>query len=886
MIRSENSPHVYRLKPRVLSVGLAVSTAVALVAQAQAQSTVEEVLVTGSYIKSTASDGASPVEVIGQDDISNSGAFTVGELTAKLSVNSGSENQADAFTSGETQGTSNVNLRGLGLGSTLVLINGKRQTIAATRANDGSVFVDTSTIPVAALERIEILKEGATSAYGSDAVAGVVNYILRKDFDGFEINGGYQSTAQDGQDTKEASMLWGFGSDTTRVTLAGAILRQDALSGSDRSYLVDNAVSPLGRTFILTESDTVANGEYAGSYAAGENVPDPQCTANDGLIISQPSGSRCGFAYGPRFNIVNEEEREQLYGNITHEFSDRLSLIGELGYTHHEVVDNPQSPSYPNLAFPTVLPGQAGSPFNVPVVWFGRPLGSDFGSPEAPRESDTLRAVLGLDGDINANWSWSGSLAYSENERDIYQPDTIKSRLEDALAGVGGESGTETFNIFDSSANSAELIDYMSTMTRNTRKADLLVADAVATGTVFELAGGDVGFAIGAQYRDEGYSEQRNDIYTQTIDPSTGELIPVDLIFLGGGISVDEDRQSYALFAELQLPLLDSLEVNIAARYENLDTASSVDPKISVRWQATDSLVLRASASTAFREPSLAQFHAQETSLQGIQDFNPDGSAKGGVSFIRVNATGNTDLDPEDSTNYNLGAIWQASDDFDMRLDYWRFEYRDVITVENAQGKLQSDLNGEDIIRAAGPNSQLAGINVNYINAESVDTDGLDVSANYLLAGNSAGEFGLHLTATHFLNYDIPKVGGGTQNVVGKFNHDNFARSLPETKVNASADWIRGSHKAVAIVYYVSSYETTRAVPASSNQSIDSWTTLDLQYSYNLELDDSNAVFTLGAKNVFDEEPPVVYDAANLSYDPKHHDPRGRMFYARVSYAF
>ena len=178
------------------------------------------------------------------------------------------------------------------------------------------------------------------------------------------------------------------------------------MSGSDRSFLVDNAVSTLGRSFILTEPDTVATGEYAGSYAAGENVADPNCAANGGLLIPQASGSRCGFHYGPRFNIVNEEERDQLYGNLTHEFSSGLSLIAELGYTHHEVVGNPQSPSYPNLAFPAVLPGQAGSPFNVPVVWLGRPLGSDFPSPLAPRENDTIRAVLGLDGAFNDNWSW------------------------------------------------------------------------------------------------------------------------------------------------------------------------------------------------------------------------------------------------------------------------------------------------------------------------------------------------------------------------------------------------------------------------------------------------------------------------------------------------
>ena len=138
-----------------------------------AQELMEEVLIIGSHIKSSRSDAASPVDIIDNDFIKRSGAFTVAELTAKLTVNSGSENQADSFTSGEIHGTSNVNLRGLGLSSTLVLINGRRQTITAARANDGSVFVDTSTIPVAALERIEILKEGATSAYGSDAVAGV-----------------------------------------------------------------------------------------------------------------------------------------------------------------------------------------------------------------------------------------------------------------------------------------------------------------------------------------------------------------------------------------------------------------------------------------------------------------------------------------------------------------------------------------------------------------------------------------------------------------------------------------------------------------------------------------------------------------------------------------
>jgi iron complex outermembrane receptor protein len=632
--------------------------------------------------------------------------------------------------------------------------------------------------------------------------------------------------------------------------------------------------------------DTVTEGDYAGTYSPGENVPDPNCLANDGLLIPQASGSRCGFAYGERFNLVNEEESDQLYGNISHDFSDSLSLIAELGWTNYKVKDNPQSPSYPNLAFPFVFPGQAGSPFNVPVVWLGRPLGSDFKSPNAPRESETWRGSLALDGAFTDNWSYNAAVTYSSNDRDATQPDTQSSRLSDALAGIGGPNGDQTFNVFDSSANSQELIDYISIQQKTNRKTELLVGDFVVTGDIFDMRAGPVGFAAGLQYRDESYEVSFNDVATQTLNED-GSYEPADMIFLGGGIGVDEDRQSYAAFAEMQIPLTDSLELNLAARYENLDTDDSIDPKAALRWQVTDSVILRASASTAFREPSLSQFNARETSLQGIQDFNEDGTTKGGVVFVRVNSQGDKDLDTETSTNYNVGAIWQPTDNFDARIDYWRFEYDDVITIENAQGKLQNDLNGEDIIRVAGPGSQLAGIDVDYINAASVDTDGLDVAATYTIPTDSMGEFGLNFTGTHFLSYEIPNANGkGTRDVAGFFNYNNFARSIPETKLNFSADWMMGNHTAAALVYWVDEYETTRALPPGESSKIDSWTTVDLNYSYNLEFAESAAVFSFGAKNVFDEEPPRVYDSVNFSYDPKHHDPRGRIYYARVKYAF
>jgi len=895
MNRSNKDTFCIKALPLAVSL-LAANAMMANTALAQ-DGDIEEVVITGSYIKGTGTDEASPVEVLNSDYIQKQGALTIGELTQKLSVSTGTENNPDSFTSGETQGTSNVNLRGLGLTSTLVLVNGKRQSIAAAVANDGSVFVDTATIPMAALERVEILKEGATATYGSDAVAGVVNFILRDDFEGVEVSLGHQTTATSSQDTSDVSILAGtnFG-DNTNLLVAASFLQQDPLSSAERAYTTINAVSSLGRSFLnlgglapgLPLVIDGGTGAYAGTYGPGETIPDANCEANGGVLsggfVPSLGGQKCGFLYGPRFNLVNEEERTNLYAALTHDMDNGISIRGEIGFAKNEVLDNPQSPSYPALNFPTILPGQAGSPFDGFVRWYGRPLGAEAPSPLAPRNSETLRASLDLSGSLDDGaWDWRASLTYSENDREAYQPDTIASRLTAALAGQGGESGTETFNIFDPSQNSAELIDYISATTYTNRKTDLLVADLVVSGPWFELDNfGTVNLAYGAQFRNEGYSVNRNDIYTQKPDPITGELQDVDLIFLGGGAPVDVTRDSFAAFAEVSMPLNDSVELNVAARYESLESDSSLDPKISLRWQATDKLVVRGSMSTAFREPSLVQQYNVGTSLQGLVDPLSGSSS---ALFVRVRSEGSIGLKPETSTNTNLGLVYSPTDNLNLRLDWWQFEYEDVITIENAQGKLNADPNGPSVSRV---NGVLNGMQVSYINAATVDTDGIDVSADWNIPAGDAGDFGVQLAYSRFNSYEIPDGNGGKRDVVGSFNHDNFVRSLPEAKWNLTADWERGNHSAAVVLYHVDSYTTGRAVPASAvgfDSNIDSWQTVDASYNFNFNIGDSQAVLTIGGKNLTDEEAPRVYDAANFSYDPKQHDPRGRLYYARVKFA-
>lgn len=900
MKRTNKGAFSVKALPLAVSL-LAANAMVANTALAQ-DGDIEEVVITGSYIKGTGTDEASPVDVLNSDYIQKQGALTIGELTQKLAVSSGTENNPDSFTAGSTQGTSNVNLRGLGLTSTLVLVNGKRQTIAAAIANDGSVFVDTATIPMAALERVEILKEGATATYGSDAVAGVVNFILRDDFDGVEVSLGHQTTATSSQDTSDVSILAGTNlSDNTNVMVAASFLQQDAMSSAERSYTTINAVSTLGRSFLnlggLAPGLPVViegSGGYAGPYGPGETIPDANCEANGGILsggfVPSLGGQKCGFLYGPRFNLVNEEERTNVYAAITHDTDSGITVRGEIGFAKNEVLDNPQSPSYPNLSFPTIAPGQAGSPFNGFVRWYGRPLGSEAPSPLAPRNSETLRASLDLSGTLDGGaWDWNASVTYSENDREGWQPDTIKSRLDAALAGAGGESGTETFNIFDPSQNSASLIDYISAETYTKMSTDLTVADLVVSGPWFELDNfGTVNLAYGAQFRHEGFSIARNDISTQQRDSVTGALQDVDLIFLGGGTEPSASRDSFAAFAEVSMPLNDSVELNVAARYESLETESSLDPKIALRWQVSDDVVIRGSMSTAFREASLIQQFNRQTSLQGLVDTSVGGSS--GTLFIRVLTEGDVDLKPETSTNTNLGVVWTPSDNFNMRVDWWQFEYEDVITIENAQGKINADPNRQDPDVRRSDAGQLLGVSTNFINAATVDTDGFDVSADWNLPAGDAGDFGVQLAYSRFNSYEIPDGNGGTRDVVGSFNHDNFVRSMPEAKWNLTADWERGNHSAAVVLYHVDSYKTTRAVPASAtamgfDSNIDSWRTIDASYNYNFNIGDTQGVLTLGGKNLTDEEAPRVYDAANFSYDPKQHDPRGRIYYARVKFA-
>ena len=863
------------------SVALLFS-AFAVVAQESTDS-VEEVIVTGSYIKGSATDGASPVEIIGRDTIEDLGATSVADITRNISVNSGSENNADSFTQGSTQGTSNINLRGLGLSSTLVLVDGRRQTVAAGTANDGSVFVDTNAIPVIALERVEVLKEGAAAVYGSDAVAGVVNYILRRDFSGLEFNLSQQKTDLGDSTDDRVGVIWGKESGDTNIVVSYSQLDRSPIGGENLTDYSQLAISSLGNSFLsLAANNTVASGPYAGTYGNFESIPDSNCVATKGILVpAAPSGTRCFFYYGDRFNLVNDEDHTSMYSSVKTTLANGVNFELDIMQTDISVNDNPQSPSYPALSYlgRPIMPGKGGSPFSAPILWLGRALGSAFPSPNAPREYENSRVSLGLNGTLSNGFDWDVHYTVSEQDSYVFQPDTSTSRFDAAVNGTGGASGTESWNLFDPSANSAALIAYISSGEERNTVADLSVIDVLFTGTTKN----NVDIATGFQWKKEGFEITRNDESKAVFDADGNIVQQSDLIFLGGGLENKDSRDSKAMFVEASKDMSDKLQLKGALRFENLESDQTWNPKFSMRYAMSDDLILRGSYSTSFREASISQLSSSLVALEGLQDFNVDGTRNGGTAFVRVAVANNPSLVPETSDNMNFGAIWTPNDQTSITVDYWDIAYENIITKESAQGKIIANPADPDIKRLSG---NLVGVTTSYINAAKVDASGLDIEATYSF-DTEFGQASVGINTARMLNYEIPNGTGGMRDVVGLFNHDNFARSMPETKSVITAKLNNGDHTFAAFIRMVSEYETTRALTAAATAAgfgadIDSFTTVDVRYSYDLDMGGNDIKISAGINNVADEMAPLVYDAANFSYDPKHHDPRGRMVYLGI----
>tara|TARA_B100000941_G_scaffold219307_1_gene161978 strand:- start:410 stop:1348 length:939 start_codon:yes stop_codon:yes gene_type:complete len=275
---------------------------------------IEEIIVTGTLLKDSESD-LSPVQLINENSYKKFNITNIGEISKYLNVSSGSRFQTNAL-EGVDQGMSSITLRGLDASATLLLLNSKRHTFSGTPSNNGNGYIDANIVPEIAIEKIEILKEGATSIYGSDAIAGVINFFTFKEFEGFRVKAGKQATTNFNQDDDSFGILFGTKILDGKIVIGFNALERSPLSAREIDGIAELGLSGLGKTFKVLGPDTVSSGLYAGVYPkTSQFVPDPNCEENGGIL----DGSFCRFLYGERFNIVNDESHQKIYLSFSKE---------------------------------------------------------------------------------------------------------------------------------------------------------------------------------------------------------------------------------------------------------------------------------------------------------------------------------------------------------------------------------------------------------------------------------------------------------------------------------------------------------------------------------------------------------------------------------------
>ena len=836
-----------------------------------ANSNIEEVVTTGSIIKNSEVD-SSPVDVITKEGFENFNISSFAEISKYITSASGSHFQTNAL-EGVDQGMASITLRGLDHSATLLLLNSKRHTFAGTPSNQGEGYIDVNIVPEIAIKQIEILKEGATSLYGSDAVAGVVNVLTQKDYEGLKIQVKNFKTTNYGQSDKALGLLFGSTYENGNYVIGLNILDRSALSASEIPGIAELGLSTLGKSFKTSAADEVASGLYEGQYDANEWVPDPQCENNGGII----DGSFCKFLYGNRFNIVNDENHSKAYANFSYKNDDYIYEATVIG-SKVKVNDNPQSPSYPALPFLSrkIQPNQGGSPFNVPVTWYGRPLGSEFSSPFSPKDIEQFNLSQKINTNINETTELEASLTISSHSNDHYRPDIIDSRFLEALNGttLGQSNGNLVYwNIFDSSQNSQELIDYV-------RGAEVSSKDASLNnlGLIFRSENDGYEIAYGFQYNNEKLKITYDDISTAEFDGDGKIIKSADLFFLGGGINLSKNRNNYAAFFEIQPKPIENLDLKIAGRFEEFENDSSFDPKFSFKYAASENITLRASKSSSFSMPSMAQMFSSDINLGSVRDFNGDSP------FVRQAQIGNPDLKPATSNNINIGFIFENSLQR-LSIDYWNIDYKNRIEAQSAQVILNTDPNGPSITRNSS--GDLIGVTTTYFNEESTEVSGIDLNFNkLLLTSDKYGDVSLIINSTTLIEFLTPALGNEDSEIminrVGKFNYDTNTHSLPKNRINAFLNWKYQEYDINFNSRYIDGYSNERPInnlgtAYGYDNSVDSFLTNDLSIKKLVRTNKGEIDIKLSVINVFDEEAPRLYDAPDFSFDTRVHDPRGRI---------
>lgn len=854
---------------------------------AEENTKVERIEVTGSRIKQVDMETVSPVTVINAADIAMTGEKTVADVLNNSAINSfGSWRGVSGYGSGASS-TSSVNLRGLGSSATLVLLDGRR--MPGTSSSSGSV-ADTSSIPMAIVERIEILRDGASAVYGSDAVAGVINIITKKEFDGLQLDYSTEQPSVEGGDANRLSIATGYNTDKGNITLTyeyydtKAVMDRDIWNMDDPSYATYSGFS------------SVPNGKYGtgnGSWYSNSDICDQ--TENTVDTTDGNNKGRCLYDSGRVTKLFGDQTRNSFLSNFTYEITDGIQFRGRasasLAETETRYAGTPVSTNYPVMS--------ADNKFN--------PVGEDMtlymrsaqiGERDTLTETNNVDILGGFIGtlDLGNGIDWELNAQHSRSTTNSFNYNLIN----DEIVQQGIDS--EQYDIFNTTGMSYE--QWNQQMTELYRKAahtgvyqgkfESTQIDGLASTLLVD--NGDVSVAM------VGGLEYEMIKFKQTSDPESASGI---ISGGSGGDDVDATRDRSAAYLEFQVGLPANVELSAAVRYEryeqegsltgpqgqvvNSSTFDAVVPKFGISWRPVDSLLLRASYGDSFRAPNMGEmFSSQSLSFEKAVDSlwcnepgNVDAVYCATSNQHKTWYGGNPDLEAEEGNSLTLGGVWNATDNWNIELSYFSIAYENKIESISVNDILRDEIkNGSSPYVHRGADGKIEYIEAGVRNLATVETSGIDFVTAYNLE-TGIGDFNFRLDLTHVL--DFKKQDNAESEMI---DYAGLTDS-PDWRGNFATSWKYDDFSAAWTVVYIgrqsadyyNQLEETDVYVDYSN-----YFKHNIQFAYNHAY---NGSITVGVNNVFDADAPNFYTYADYrDVNVGLYDVLGRTYYLRINQKF
>ena len=889
-----------QIKRKYLAVAVINAMAVMACGAAYAQSEpqkVEKVEITGSNIKRSISDeSALPITVLSAKELREAGVTSAEQVVQRVASSQSTMGSSQVIGSG-TQGKSNANLRGLGANKTLVLLNGRR---VASFAFDSST-VDLNAIPFAAIERIEVLRDGASAIYGTDAIGGVINFITRSDYQGATVSAEYQLPQHTGGGERRATVSGGFGDlNKDNFNVFGVLdwRQADKIKATDRSFAATGVIPDRG-LFLTSGTSFPANfTQNAGAFSGN---PSRASGCAPGLGSLPLSARTCRYDYTSAIDIQPDVEQVTFLARGALNLGGGHKLSAEYYRASTETIARvapdpvtglvmpPSSPYFPRT-FPGINPNA-----NITVGWRMTPAGQR----ESTSNTVGQRAVVDLSGAV-AGWDYRGGLYWTQSSGDDGPSDGYvnKSMIQAGItSGLLNPFGDQT-----AAGNDAIQAAKMRG-TGQIAKGSTKGVDLRASRDLFNLGGGAAAISVGAEYRREDYrNDTIDDVVTQI--PSLGR----EPYHAGG------NRNVAALSAEMILPVTKALEIQLAARYDRYsDFGSTFNPKIGFLFKPTQAWVVRGSYNTGFRAPALDELFGPQAATFTADAYDdpllcPGGKpAAGGVESrdcgqqAQALQGGNRALKPEKSKTFTLGVGFEPMKGVVLTADYWNIKLTDQIGAFPEQAIFADPVKyASRFVRCKQlPVAQQANLDrcqneftnsnaIAYVitlndNLGGVKTDGVDLSASYAFNAGTAGNFNVSLNSTWVHSYDYQRTAGDAYIP----NVGRYVDSAPVFRWQhvLGLGWSRGPWAAQLNIRHKSGYTDQNAVDPGFENDVKAYTLVDLSGTWTGV---KNLGVTLGVKNVFDTKPPFSNQGTvfQKGYDPRFADAVGRVFLIRGAYSF